>query len=123
MEQQTFFDDETLQNIAVVSLQSHLSNYQGDEFLSAIKALGEEYERSGITAVLVDFSRVKYFGSSVLEGLRLLWKELGAGERQVSLCGLNDVCHQIIHLSHFDHVWSVYPDRQSALSALAPDQP
>lgn len=119
MEKQKFFTDEMIQGVAVVTLESELSNYQGDAFLSAIQELGEKYARDGTNVALVDFSRVKFFGSSVLEGLRLLWKELGAGEGHVSLCSLNEVCDQIIHLSHFDHVWTVYPDRQAALTELS----
>lgn len=118
MEQQKFFTDETVQGVAVVTLESHISNYHGDAFLAAIQSLSERYVRDGIKVAIVDFSQVDFFGSSVLEGIRILWKTLGGGERRVLLCGLNEVCSEIIQLSHFDHVWPVYADRDTALAAI-----
>ncbi|MFN0197047.1 MAG: STAS domain-containing protein [Planctomycetaceae bacterium] len=118
MENHKAFEIEIVNGIAVIQLESHLSNYQGEEFLSAVKDLSRVLTGAEISSVLIDFSRVQYFGSSVLEGLRLLWKELGAGNRQIFLCELSEVCEQIVRLSHFDHVWTIYPTRKMAIAAL-----
>ncbi len=119
MDNHKTFEIEVVNDIAVIRLESHLSNYQGEEFLSAVKDLSRILADVEISSVLIDFSRVQYFGSSVLEGLRLLWKELGAGNRQVFLCELSEVCEQIVRLSHFDHVWTIYPTRDKAIAAIA----
>lgn len=64
--------------------------------------------------VVVDFSRVAYFGSSILEALLRVWSQIRPQGRMV-LCGLSEVGDEIVRLAKFDTLWQLCPTRREAL--------
>lgn len=67
--------------------------------------------------VVVDFSRLSYFGSSVLEALLRVWTQIRPQGR-MALCGLSEVGDEIVRLAKFDTLWAVCPSRREALAAV-----
>lgn len=75
-------------------------------------------EDSDCRKLLLDFSDADYFGSSVLEGLRLLWKGLQATGTKTALCGFSEVGSEILHVANFDRLWQICTTRAEALEWL-----
>jgi anti-anti-sigma factor len=69
--------------------------------------------------VVLDLSRLRYFGSTFLESLICMWKRLSArpGGR-MSLCGLTANCRDVLGFTHLDRIWSVFESREEAIHSL-----
>jgi anti-sigma B factor antagonist len=69
--------------------------------------------------VVLDLSRLGYFGSSFIEALICVWKHLNArpGGR-MSLCGLTANCREVVGFTHLDQLWSVFETREEAVRSL-----
>ena len=72
--------------------------------------------------LLVDLSNVKFFGSSFIEVLFRAWNRIQQkpGGR-FALCGLTPNCAEVIEVTNLDRLWQIFPNRDGALAALAPD--
>lgn len=68
--------------------------------------------------LLLDFSRIAYFGSSMLEGVLSLGKHVSAKGGRLVLAGVSPTGQEILRISKFDTLWPAYPDRPAALAAL-----
>jgi len=69
--------------------------------------------------VVLDLSRLGYFGSSFIEALISVWNHLNArpGGR-LSLSGLTANCREVIRITHLDQLWSVFETREEAVRSL-----
>jgi anti-anti-sigma factor len=68
--------------------------------------------------VVFDFGRIDYCGSSMLEAMRRLWKNLPKERGKMVVCCANAVLRDILHVTRFDTLWGVFPTRDDALKAL-----
>lgn len=100
------------------------------EVLRPVGSLAEQdvmRELDGITAitatlqpckVAIDFHQVAYFGSSLLEALRIVWTQIEDREGRMVLCNLSPVGKEIIQIAKFDHLWPICNTRAEALGLL-----
>lgn len=68
--------------------------------------------------VAIDFKQIAYFGSSLLEGLRLVWTKIEEQQGQMVLCNLSPVGKEIVQIAKFDTLWPIYETRAEALANL-----
>jgi anti-anti-sigma regulatory factor len=68
--------------------------------------------------VLIDLCQTPYFGSALLEALRLIWNRVHAQQGRMVLCNASPVGREILELAKFDHLWPIVDDRDSALARL-----
>lgn len=68
--------------------------------------------------IVVDFHQTSYFGSSMLEALRIIWTRIEDREGQMVLCNLSPVGMEIVQIAKFDHLWPICATRQEALAKL-----
>ncbi|MFN0053955.1 MAG: STAS domain-containing protein [Planctomycetales bacterium] len=83
-------------------------------------ALGAAVRAAHPPRVVIDLSHTKFFGSSFIELLFGLWKETQAKpEGNFAICGLTSYCLEVLRITHLDSLWRLFPDRGSAVTALA----
>ncbi len=69
--------------------------------------------------VVVDLDQVEFFSSSFIEVLFRLWRQLKKHEQgDFALAGLNTYCQEILDVTNLSSVWSIYPTRRDAITAL-----
>lgn len=107
----------------VVEILQPVGSLAEDSVLKEFEELQEELRASGLKAVFVDFHQVSYFGSSLLEALRILWKEVQALGGPMVLCNLSPVGREIIELAKFDQVWPIAESLDDAGRFLRPTPP
>jgi anti-anti-sigma factor len=90
-----------------------------DAVLQELDLLLNELRTRQPRAVIINFRQVAYFGSSLLEALRVLWKEVQATGGRMVLCNLSPVGREIVELAKFDHVWSIVDTLAEARQRLA----
>ncbi len=68
--------------------------------------------------IIVDFHQTTYFGSSMLEALRIIWSKIEDREGRMVLCNLSPVGMEIVQIAKFDHLWPICSTRAEALAKL-----
>lgn len=71
--------------------------------------------------VVVDLSRVDFFGSSFLSLLLRCWKLATVKGGQMVLAGVSTRARELLHVTSLDMVWPIYATRQEAVEALMSD--
>jgi anti-anti-sigma factor len=71
--------------------------------------------------IVVDLSRVDFFGSSFLSLLLRCWRMASAKGGQMVLSGVSERARELLHLTSLDMVWPIYADRREAIEVLAAD--
>jgi anti-sigma B factor antagonist len=73
----------------------------------------------GYTKILLDFSNVQYVSSMMLAKLAKLEQQVEQVKGQLRLCRLGPVLKDTFRIGHFERVFSVYDDAESALRAFS----
>ena len=68
--------------------------------------------------VLIDFGNLDYISSAGLRTLLLLAKEMKKNNNLLALCGLNEAIMEVIRISGFDTIVSVYPTIEDGINLL-----
>jgi anti-anti-sigma regulatory factor len=102
-------------DVLVAALNRDAGNFAEAEVVRETSRLLERLKTTPVAGVVVDFANADYFGSTMLESLRLLWTRLrGTGARLV-LCSLSEVGLEILKVAHFDTVWPICATRDEAI--------
>ena len=83
----------------------------GEELISLVK----DQNRSRI---LLNFRNVQYVSSSMLAQLAHLDREVKKAKGQLKLCGLGPVLRDTFRIGHFEPLFSIYDDEESALKGF-----
>ncbi|MCA9072012.1 MAG: STAS domain-containing protein [Planctomycetaceae bacterium] len=68
--------------------------------------------------VVLDLSHTKFFGSAFIEILFRAWNRIEQQKGEFCLCGLTPYCAEVIDVTHLNRLWSIFDDREAAVSAL-----
>ena len=68
--------------------------------------------------VVIDFSRVTYFGSIVVSLLVRLRKDCQARAGKLAVCNVPDYGLNLFKLFRLDSHWAICPDRAAAIAAV-----
>lgn len=71
--------------------------------------------------IVVDLSRVRYFGSMFLALLIRCWKLVMARGGSMVLSGLDDRSRELLRVTSLDIVWPIYDSKREAIEALQLD--
>lgn len=69
--------------------------------------------------ILIDMRNVVFLGSAFLEVLLAAWKRLKERGGRMAICGLTPLCAEVFRVTRLDTLWELYPNRETAVAALA----
>src|SRR5688572_17941457 len=102
----------------VVSPQRSVTSLSDDDVKAELGGLLEVLDSGEVQNIVFDFCHIEYCGSSMLEAMRRLWKSLPKGKGKLVVCGVNAVLRDILHVTRFDTLWTIFPTRDEALQAV-----
>ena len=107
------------QGVTVIALGPEHENLDDAELENLKGVLLNTAVEADLPLVVLDLSRLGYFGSSFIEALICVWNHLKArpGGR-MSLCGLTANCRDVVGITHLDQLWSVFDTREEAVRSL-----
>jgi anti-anti-sigma factor len=73
---------------------------------------------TGIRRVLIDLEQVPYLSSAGLRSFFAINKRAEQAGVGMSLCGLNEMVHDLFEVSGLLEIFHIYPDRAAALAAI-----
>src|SRR5262245_47655279 len=68
--------------------------------------------------VLIDLTKTTFIGSSFVGVLIRAWKRVRQRHGRMALCGVNDVCGDVLKVTKLDSIWEIYDTRDEARRAL-----
>jgi len=96
----------------------NLGSLAEEELQAELPELLQALHRPDARHLVLDFSRISYFGSSMLEAVRRLARQAHAHGGRTALCGLSPVAREILEIARFDTLWPLCETREDALAAV-----
>ena len=113
-----FLRTEEQDGILIVTFQQTVSGFADDLFLNELREVGSSYSQGEYKGMVIDFNQIPYFGSSVLEGLFVIWEKVKEQGTKLVMCNLSPVGLDILKISRFDTLWDIHKDREQAVAAI-----
>ena len=112
------FQAEQDADILLIRPQHSISSLADADLMGEMDQLCTQLGQSNVKHVVIDFAAVEYFGSVMLEALRLLWNTVHAAQGQLALCNVSPVGREILEIAHFDKLWPVCDSRDAAVRTV-----
>ena len=90
----------------------------GEDVMPAIATAVDEAAQADVPKVLLDMSSVKFFGSSYIEVLYRLWKQMESRGGRFAISGLHPYCREVLQVTNLDKIWTIVDDRDAGLATL-----
>lgn len=90
----------------------------GEDVMPTIATIVDEAAQAKVPKVLLDMSSVKFFGSSYIEVLYRLWKQMESRGGRFVISGLHPYCREVLQVTNLDKIWTIVADRDAGLAAL-----
>uniref|UniRef100_A0A7C2P548 Anti-sigma factor antagonist n=1 Tax=Schlesneria paludicola TaxID=360056 RepID=A0A7C2P548_9PLAN len=113
-----FFETKLLADVFLVEIKQPVGSLSDSVVFTQLDGVLSDLESAHSKRVLIDFCQTPYFGSALLEALRLLWNRVHANGGRMVLCNLSPLGREILELAKFDHLWPIVTDRETALQLL-----
>ena len=105
--------------VFVVELLGVVSSLADSSVLLELEDVRSKLRNGGQSALVVDLAKASYFGSSLLEAIRILWNDLSANGGRIALCNPSDIGREILQIAKFDHVWPLVDSRDAAIKLVS----
>lgn len=113
-----FFHTQTEGGVVVLDIIRPVGSLSDAAVMRELDQVLNDLHSSNCRQLIIDFQQTPYFGSSLLEALRLMWNAIHKEQGQMVLCNLSEVGREIMEVSKFDHIWPIVADRGAALSQM-----
>jgi anti-sigma B factor antagonist len=106
-------------NTVVVTPASSVESLNWDLVEQAADLVMEPLSNQEAPMVVVDLSRVGYFGSVFLALLLRCHKFVKKKGGELVLCGASDMALELLRITALDTIWAIYKTRDEAMQALS----
>lgn len=115
----TFSAEREGQTLIVVPLLNVSSLGEAD-VKPELDLLLDQLKEGGLQNVIIDFAKISYFGTTMLEAMQAIWRQVRKAGGKMALCNLSDMEREVLHVAGFDRLWPICSSRQEALQMLGP---
>lgn len=115
----TYFLVEECGECFVITLQSNLGSLEVERVRDELAVVHDVLRQSRKYHVVIDLSQMAYFGSTVLEWMLAVWKQVKEHDGRMALCNVSDTGLEILHSARFETLWPIYPTRADAVEQTA----
>ena len=112
------FEAEQDGRVLVLRPHKNVSSLADLDLFTETEELCAQLRQSEIDRVIVDFAEVEYFGSLMLESLRIVWNAVHEHGGKMALCNVSTVGREILEIARFDTLWPVCDSRSEALTSV-----
>ena len=112
------FEAEQEGRVLVLRPRGNVSSLADLDLFGEVDELCTQLRQSEIDRVVIDFERVEYFGSLLLESLRVLWNGIHPHGGKMALYNVSDLGREILAIAHFDTLWPVCASKDDAVARV-----
>ena len=113
-----FISSGTIDDIMVLELQDSVSNMPDHTILSDLEEIRRQRREIGCTKLIFDLGKAQYFGSTLLELIRVVWNDLTALNGKLILCNPSPFGREVLEIAKFHQIWPLLGTRAEALALL-----
>ena len=106
-------------DIMVLELCSGISSLADHKILNELDEIREQRRAIGCSKLIIDLAEAPFFGSSLLELIRVLWNDISQEGGRIVICNPSPVGREVLEVAKFDQIWPVLETRHEALASLS----
>jgi anti-anti-sigma regulatory factor len=106
-------------SVYIVELLDVVSSLADTAVLHELEEVRLELRNEGYRALVIDLAKAAYFGSSLLEAIRILWNDLSPMGGRIALCNASEVGREVLQVAKFDKVWPLVNSRDEAVALVS----
>jgi len=106
-------------DIMVLELCSGISSLADHKILNELDEIREQRRAIGSNKLIIDMAEAPFFGSSLLELIRVLWNDISQEGGRIVICNPSPVGREVLEVAKFDQIWPVLETREEALASLS----
>jgi anti-anti-sigma factor len=106
-------------DIAIIVPSSEVENMQWELIEQAAEIVLAPLKSDPASGIIVDLTRVSYFGSVFLSLLLRCHKLIKQQGGEMVLAGASDRAKELLRLTALDTLWAIYDNREQATDALS----
>jgi anti-anti-sigma factor len=99
-----FFRTDTIDDILLLELREGISSLTDHSMLNELETIREQRRQIGFTKIVVDLAQAPFFGSSLLESIRVIWNDLQVHGGKLVLCNASPVGREVLEIANFDQI-------------------
>lgn len=106
--------------ITVVELDARYDSLDDESLGRLSEVLLEAAGRSQRPALLLDFSKTQFVGSTFIGLLVRVWKRIRDRDGRMGICCVPPFCRETLMIARlYDTLWTPYATREEAISAMS----
>lgn len=118
MDAPTLFQVTRHDDTLIVVPQRNVSSLAPESLQAEIDALLAQLDEPGLQHVVLDFGKIAYFGSAMLEAMQELGRRVRRNSGKLASCNVSVVGREVLQVVRFDAMWPVYNTCEDALAAI-----
>jgi anti-anti-sigma factor len=122
MTEQKYVRTEQQGEALVVSPLFTFASFTETDIANEWSAIQRELQTPAVKHVIVDLGQIPYFGSTVLEWMVQMWKQVKAKGGKLAACNPSPIGREVLSAARFDLLWGIFDTRDQALKWLAGGQ-
>jgi anti-anti-sigma regulatory factor len=107
-------------DILLLELRDGISSLADHSILNELTEIRRQRREIGFVKLVIDLAQAPFFGSSLLELIRVLWNDISAEGGQLVLCNPSPVGREVLEVAKFNQIWPLLDTRDEALAMLGP---
>ena len=109
---------DTIGDVLLVVLHDSVGGSPDYTLLDEFEVVRNQRRAIGSTKVLLDLAQAEFFGSTLLELIRVLWNDISDAGGKLVLCSPTPFGREVLAIAKFDQVWPIVDTREQALALL-----
>jgi anti-anti-sigma factor len=118
MSSRQFFRTDAIGDVMLLELRGAISSLADHTILNELDQIRQQRSEIGFKKLVVDLAQAPFFGSSLLELIRVLWNDVAAQGGKLVLCNPSAVGREVLEVSKFDKLWPLVDTRDEAIALL-----
>ena len=113
-----FFEFTVRRSALIVTPLRNISSLAEADVKANWDQIIEQLADEDVAHVVFDVAAIEYFGSSMLEALLALWKNIIKSGGRLAICNASPVVREILRISRFESVWPICDSVDAALDEV-----
>lgn len=105
--------------VVVLQICGGVSSLADHAVLDELDGIRQFRRETGLKKLIIDLEQAPFFGSSLLEVIRVLWNDISHEGGQIVFCSPSPVGRDVLEVAKFDRIWPVLDSRADAFEFLA----
>lgn len=115
-----YFRVSAVDDILLLELRDGISSLADHSILNELSEIRQQRREIGFVKLVIDLAQAPFFGSSLLELIRVVWNDISAEGGELVLCNPSPVGREVLEVAKFNQIWPLLDTLDEALTMLGP---